>query len=191
VLRVVTGTGQNDRVNANTGALIAQDSNINPSPLPPGPLIAGIAYSNNVVGASQTTLYGYNFLPDLIETIGSVNGSPLSPNTGTLVTVGSSGFVAWNSAIGMDISGATGIAYLTMDDRASPNDNSEFFTVDLSTGAMTAAGLFGVPLLDISVFPSAAPSAAPEPSSLALGVAGALVAGLGAACRRRGRASAA
>ena len=55
VLRVVTGAGQNFRVNANTRTAIAQDMNIS-SHL----LISDIAYSNNFAATTQTTLYAYN-----------------------------------------------------------------------------------------------------------------------------------
>lgn len=177
-IRVVTGTGQNYRVNANTGALINRDADINPG----SPLISGVAYTNNFVGASQTTLYAYDFLSDEILTIGGVNGVP-SPNTGTTSLVGGSGFVAFSAAMGFDISGATGTAYLSMDDFDSPDDNTEFFTVDLATGAMTSAGFFNTTLLDISVSPRGV--VVPEPSSLALALSGLVAAGLVARSRRR------
>ncbi len=170
-LRVVTGTGQNYRVNADTGAVIAQDADINPG----SPLISGIAYTNNVVGATDTTLYAYDFFGDDIGTIGGLNGIP-SPNAGQFSVTGDSGFVAFSAALGFDISGATGIAYISMDDFASPDANSEFFRVNLATGAMTFSGSVSASLLDISVVPVAVPE--PTTSTMALmglGWAGAYV----------------
>jgi Domain of unknown function (DUF4394) len=176
-LRVVTGTGQNYRVNANTGGLINQDTSLDPSNHP----IAAIAYTNNFVGATQTTLYAYDVFFNEVYTIGSVNGSPVSPNTGTLFLVGASGFFAFTSSMGFDIDGATGVAYLSLDDSNSPDDKSEFFKMNLATGALTAAGGFNATLLDISVAPVAA--TVPEPASLALLLTG--VAALAATFTRR------
>lgn len=173
-LRVVTGTGQNYRVNADTGTLIAQDANINPG----SPLIAGIAYTNNVVGATDTTLYAYDFFSDDIGTIGGLNGIP-SPNGGQFSVIGDSGFVAFDAALGFDISGATGIAYISMDDFASPDANSEFFRVNLATGAMTFSGNLRSALLDISVVPVAVP----EPTTLTMALMG--LGWAGAYVRRR------
>lgn len=76
-LRVVTGSGQSYRVNANTGALIAQDTSVSPSLL-----LADVSFTNSVVGAASTTLYAYDFSTDNIGTICSVGGTPVSPNSG-------------------------------------------------------------------------------------------------------------
>lgn len=157
-LRVVTGNSQSYRVNANTGTLIAQDTSISGNPL-----LSGIAYSNNFVGATQTTLYAYDFLLDNLGTVGGINGVP-SPNGGVFSVIGNSGIVTGDAGLGFDISGATGIAYVTVDDfNGSPGVNAEFFTVDLGTGAFTQFGPDDfAPILDISVF------VVPEPTSLGL-----------------------
>ena len=177
-LRVVTGTAQNYRVNLNTGALIAQDTSITPADL-----IADIAYSNNVVGATSTTLYAYDYSTDFLGTIGSVNGTPNSPNGGVYTDLGSVGLVSEIGAIGFDISGATGTGYVSLDDDASADANTEFYTANLSTGALTLVGNSPLALLDLAVRPAAAP-AVPEPTMLgAVGIAA--VAGLSR--RRAGR----
>lgn len=175
-LRVVTGSAQSYRVNANTGALNVQDTSISPADL-----YADIAYSNNVVGASSTTLYAYDFSTDQLVTIGGLNGSP-SPNGGTTTVVGSSGVTSVSAGQGFDISGATGIAYATLDAASSANTNSEFYTVNLATGLHTLVGGFNLALLDISVQPRIL--AIPEPGTLAmLGIA--LIPLAGALRRRR------
>ena len=155
-LRVVTGGGQSYRVNANTGALIAQDTSI-ATPAGVTPLILGIAYSNNLVGAASTTLYSYDFFLDNLATIGGVNGAP-SPNTGIFNVIGNSGVVSGNAGAGFDISGATGTAYMSFDDfLGTPDNEPEFYTFDLSSGLATKIGDFGsVDLLDFSVQPTAA-----------------------------------
>ena len=161
-LRVITGGGQSYRVNANSGALIAQDGNI-VSPAGSTPLISGIAYTNNVAGATSTTLYGFDFLLDNLGTI-----SP--PNAGTFNVVGFAGFVNGDAGAGFDISGATGTAYFSVDDfKGSVGIGDEFFSVNLATGLFTQIGADDVfsgafDLLDFSI-------EVPTPGSLALAVA--------------------
>lgn len=104
VLRVVTGAGQSFRVDANAGTLIAQDAT-----LVGVPLISGIAYTNNFVGATQTTLYAYDFLTDKLGTIGGLNGVP-SPDLGAFSGIGNSGILTGTGEAGFDISGLTGDA---------------------------------------------------------------------------------
>lgn len=161
-LRVVTGSGQSYRFNANTGVLIAQDTSILDGA--DTPLISGVAYNNNLPGATQTTLYAYDFLTDTLGTIGGVNGVP-SPNGGVFNAIGPSGIVTGDAGAGFDISSETGIAYLSVDDFGSSGFNAEFFTVDLATGTFTQIGPDDfAPVLDISVKP-----VIPEPSMLAAG----------------------
>lgn len=179
-LRVVTGSGQSYRVNATTGTLIAQDTNISGNPL-----ISGIAYTNNFVGATQTTLYAYDFLLDNLGTIGGINGVP-SPNLGLFSTIGNSGIVSGDAGSGFDISGLTGDAYFSADDfNGSPGVNAEFFRVNLATGAFTQLSNDEfTSLLDFSVA-IAQPVSVPEPASAALVLGAAL--GLMAVGVRRSR----
>lgn len=176
-IRVVTGSGQNYRVNANTGALIAQDTSITTVGSGAVPQISGIAYTNNLAGAASTTLYAYDFLLDNVGTI-----SP--PNSGAFNIVGNSGFVAGDAGAGFDISGATGIAYLSVDDfTASPGFNAEFFSLNLATGVASQIGPDDFhPLLDFSVQPRDN-GRVPLPASVALLLGGLMM--LGATPRRR------
>ena len=130
------------------------------------------------ISVGAFTLYAYDFLSDNVGTIGGINGSP-GPNGGVFSVIGGSGIITGDAGLGFDISGATGIGYITVDDcTGSTGVGAEFFTVNLATGALTQTSLddFG-PILDISV----QPTAVPEPATLSL----ALLAALGLAARRR------
>jgi hypothetical protein len=176
-LRVVTGSGNSYRVNANTGALIAQDASIAGAPN-----IAAIAYTNNVAGTTVTTLLAYNWADDTLGRIGGVNGAP-SPNGGSYTTIGSTGLLSLSEEnTAFDISGFTGQGYVMVDDGITTLDfEPEFFSINLSTGATTLLGNFaaGVFMRDFSIV--AAPVSLP--ATLALALAG--LAALSATSRRR------
>lgn len=182
-LRVVTGAGQSYRLNADTGA-VTQDTSIT-NANGSTPLISGIAYTNNVAGATNTTLYAYDFLLDLLGTIGGLNSVP-SPNGGSFNVIGASGIVTGDAGLGFDISGLTGIGYISVDDfNGSAGFAAEFFSVNLATGVLSQIGGddFG-PVLDISVA-SQDRGTVPEPGTLALALLA--LGALGAVQRRHGR----
>ena len=180
-IRIVTGgvTGNSFRANPITGAMVTVDIDLayaagdtlagNP------PRILAAAYSNNAAGATSTTLYAYDYSFDNLATVGGVGGTP-SPHLGQLFTVGTppAGFLTFNGAIGMDISGATGVLYMTHDDPVSGTPMSPY-TVSTATGAQTVVGAYGGGLFigDISVQIAAAPEPATHLTAL-LGLAGLL-----------------
>lgn len=137
-LRVVTGNGQNYRVNPIDGKLVAKDTSLLDGA--DTPLISGVAYSNNCVGATETKLYAYEHFTDTVGIIGSLNGTPDSPYGGPYTVLGDSGIVTFSAAAGLDISGATGVAYFGSDNNDSATAATELYTVNLSTGALTWAG---------------------------------------------------
>ena len=53
-IRVVTSSGQNLRLNPETGAVAAVDGSVNGQP---GAIIGAVAYNNNFAGSTTTTLY--------------------------------------------------------------------------------------------------------------------------------------
>jgi hypothetical protein len=177
-IRVVTRntTNNNYRISPLTGALIAQDTDMayiagDPNAGAP-PAIVAIAHTNHMPGASSTTLYAWDFKNDALVTVGGPAGKP-SPNGGTLSTVNTpTGFLTSNSAVGMSISSATGILYVTHDDPVSGTTMS-LYTRNLATGAETFVGAYpsGTFVADISVFVPV-----PEPASVLAGVAGMLCA---------------
>ena len=164
-LRVVTGDGQNYRVNPINGTLVAQDTSL-PSPTVGGPAIRAIAYSNNVVGATSTTLYGYDYLNDELDTIGSPGGTPVSPNAGQVFVVGSTGLLS-GEEIGLDISGVSGIAYGSVYDFLGGSTNG-FYRVNLATGLFSLIGYEAFALSDFAIAIAAPTAAVPEPDAPAI-----------------------
>ena len=183
---------QNLQLNPDTGAVIATDTRVAYAAGDPGaggtPSIVGTAYSNDVAGATVSTLYDIDAARDVL-TIQS------PADAGTLQTVGSLGFdigsngaSGFRSYAGFDISGATGTAYLT-DGSISPPaifggpiaTRDTLYTVDLTTGAATASGQITGLAVGRTVQDIAVATAVPEPASFALLAAG----GLGLLGRRR------
>jgi hypothetical protein len=118
-IRVVTSSGQNFRLNPETGALAATDLAINGAS---GAVIAAVAYTNNVAGAMTTTLYD-------IDTVSDKLYKQNPPNNGTLVEVGS---------LGLNIEGEGGFDISHENDLAlglfESSNKSNLFLVDLNTG---------------------------------------------------------
>lgn len=80
VIRLITKTGQNYRINPNDGSVLATDAAINGVS---DAVLAEAAYSNNLSGASTTELYNLDLInARLYKQV---------PNTGALTTVGSIG----------------------------------------------------------------------------------------------------
>jgi hypothetical protein len=164
-VRVITTDAAitNTRFSPVTGGLIATDVNVafaagDPNAGSNPPNVIGVAHSNNFAGATASTVYAYDVDTDVLATVGGIGGAP-SPNGGQMFTVGGSGYVANSVDLGFDISGVTGVAYVTGSFDGLPGQN--FFTMNLDTGQMTHRGALGgdgVALLDIAV-------AVPEPSA--------------------------
>jgi hypothetical protein len=150
-IRIISNSGLNLRVNPNDATMIsdtrpewaAGDSHAGNGNFP-----LSLAYSNNVPGATSTTLYGIvSGIGPFLATVGSVNGTPVSPNSGLMFTVGQTGLGGYFSLQqGMDIS-SSGAAYVVLD-----NDNI-LYQINLSTGQATSLGKFptGSVISDLSV----------------------------------------
>lgn len=146
-IRVVSDARQNLRLNPITGAVVDGDA-VTPGLQPDGmiayaagdpgaaaggtPDVIHAAYTNSFAGATTTTLYVIDAGRDVLCT--------QNANLGTLTTVGALGTDITDFG-GFDISGATGIAYLSI--RDTQLGRSTFWTVNLSTGAATMVGEVG------------------------------------------------
>ena len=125
-LRLVTDTGQNLRLNPETGAVVGTDGVINGAA---GATVSGVAYTNNFAGATSTILYDIDPATDRLYI-----QNP--PNNGTLVDVGPLGLNI-TGAVGFDISptdNTQGLAAVTF------NGVSELQQINLSTGRLQKLG---------------------------------------------------
>jgi hypothetical protein len=135
-LRLVSNTEQNFRLNPNDGTLAATDTALNPAGN-----VVGIAYDRNDNDSSTpTTLFGIDSAAGTLVLVGSINGTPNSPNTGIVTTVGSLGLgTNLNETIGFDISGQSGIGFATI----TTGGISRLYTINLTTGAATLSSSNG------------------------------------------------
>ena len=127
-IRVVSNTGQNLRLNPDTGGLAATDSPLNPGV----PSVTAAAYTNNFAGTTATTLY-------VIDTLTNSLYIQNPPNNGTLTLVGSLGVVA-TAINGFDIKSVGGQAFAALD----VGGVSRLYTINLTTGTATPVGQIGV-----------------------------------------------
>ncbi|QNL52461.1 DUF4394 domain-containing protein [Olivibacter sp. SDN3] len=119
-IRLVTNSGQNLRLDPETGVVAATDGNINGAS---GAQIAGVAYQDNFAGATSTVLYDIDVTSNKL-----FKQDP--PNDGTLVEVGDLG-VDITAVHGFDISVYENIALATLE----INGQQLLCTINLSSGA--------------------------------------------------------
>jgi trimeric autotransporter adhesin len=143
-LRVVSDADQNLRLNPNNGAVAAVDTTLAFAATDPNamkdPNVVGAAYTNNFAGSTTTTLYSIDSSIDALVTQGSVGGSPISPNTGQLFTVGGLG-VNTTDLVGLDIAPVTNAAFASLTPEGA--SASQLYTINLGTGAATLVGAIG------------------------------------------------
>lgn len=133
-IRLVTSSGQNLRLNPETGTVAATDGNINPGTAS----ITAVAYTNNFAGATSTTLFDID-----------MNARKLykqdPPNNGTLVEVGLLNVAAFTDG-GFDISpDGDALASLTV------GGTNKLYMIDLTTGAATDLGAFATAVTGIAI----------------------------------------
>ena len=119
------------------------------APSVPTPDVTAIAYSNNVDGATTTTLYGYEYNEDDLVTIAFA--------TGVVTKVGDSGVTAapgGSALTGLDIEGTSTTAFAALQLTGSPN---RLLSINLASGAATDLGAIPVPagtlVRDVAVAP--------------------------------------
>lgn len=147
-LRIVSDADENLRVVPTTGTLAATDANLayatTDGNTGKNPNVTLVAYTNNQAGAATTTLYGIDTTLNTLVRQGDVNGSPTSPNAGTLFTVGALG-VDFEPGAGFDIftdSSLTNTAYAV--------SGSTLYGINLTTGKATSLGSVSLAMLSSS-----------------------------------------
>jgi len=131
-LRVVSNTGQNLRINADTGETTTD------SPLTPaGSTAVAAAYTSSFAGAGSTTLYVIDSSTDQLLIQGQPSGNP---NNGDLQAVGALG-IDLRSVASFDISGANNGAFVAVN--LSGAATSELHSLNLATGAATRVNTIG------------------------------------------------
>jgi len=133
-IRLVTNTGQNLRLNPETGTVAATDGNIATTSS-----ITGIAYTNSKSGATATTLY------DLDMTSGKLFKQD-PPNNGTLVEVGSLG-ITFTDQAAFDINPDNSIALIAV----TKDSKNNLYTVDLTNGKTTNIGTLSQKVIDLAI----------------------------------------
>ncbi|WP_266364029.1 DUF4394 domain-containing protein [Tellurirhabdus rosea] len=126
LIRIVSNTGQNLRVNPTTGALAGTDGNLNPG----SPAVTAAGYSQNFPGTTATTLFVIDSNTDKLY-------RQMPPNNGTLVEVGGLG-IDIDASNGFDVTGATDTAYGLF----SVGGTTRIYRLNLGTGAATQIATF-------------------------------------------------
>lgn len=125
-IRLVSETGENDRIDPVTGAIVAADGSLLYSSFDVNagvlPTVTASAYSNNAAGTSASTLYGIDTNLDVLV---------LQNSLGDLSTVGRLG-VDFDRTAGFDIfTDANGV------NTGYAASNDTIYSINLSTGAAT------------------------------------------------------
>lgn len=139
-IRCVSDAEQNLRLHPDTGAIGGVDTALAYAAGDPGaaipPDVVACAYTNSFPGSGSTTLYAIDAAADTLVTQGSPNGSPVSPNAGTLFTIGALGFDA-TSLTSFDISVFGGAIVAN---HSTATSTTTLYSLDLATGASTNLG---------------------------------------------------
>jgi hypothetical protein len=169
LIRVVQlGSGENFRLDPNTGAIVGVDT---PYEADDSTIMGPIAYDRQVQGATGTTLFGIQqFGPQnghtnaMLVRIGGVDGDP-SPNGAQLTNIGPLGYPVNRGYLAI---ASDGTAYAEID-----TSTTQFGTVNLATGQFTpiavsaslqqSAGFAIAP--DNAIIPPPAPPPPPPPPS--------------------------
>ena len=130
-LRVVSNTGQNLRINVDTGATTTDTT------LTGAAGATAAAYTNSFAGAGTTTLYVFDVANDRLMIQGQPSGNP---NNGDLQAVGPLG-IDVQGATGFDISGVNSAAFAAVTLAAAAT--SELHMINLTSGATTRVNAIG------------------------------------------------
>jgi hypothetical protein len=157
-IRLVSDADQDLRLNPNDGTVAGTDGALAFAPgdqnAGQNPSVVGSAYTNSFQGSTTTTLYGIDSNLNTLVTQGTGPGAavPVGPNTGQLFTVGPLGVAAGGGPAGFDIATPSNAGFASLTPQGS--NRSQFYTVNLMTGAATLVGPIGgltEPVLGIAI----------------------------------------
>lgn len=174
-IRIVDAVGRNLRVHPLTGVALVDGAYTYAAGdafAGLAPALSGVAYTNSFAGSTATSLFGIDGARGTLVGI-------TAPNGGFVRTIGSLGLGFAPTITGFDILsvGGANFAFLA----ALTGDVSNFYSVNLSTGAASLIGSAGA----AGGLQGLAVSAVPEPGTWALLATG--LAGLAGVARRRRR----
>ncbi len=135
-IRVVTSTGQNLRLNPETGAVQVTDGSINGVT---GASISSVAYTNSTAGATSTILFD-------IDAAANKLYKQDPPNDGKLVEVGNLGLTTTGTDSSFDIS-ADGTAIATVNSGTA----SVLYQVNLENGSTTRLGTLSGTIVGLAI----------------------------------------
>jgi hypothetical protein len=130
VIRVVSDSNQNMRINPDTGAQISVDTAIT------GVLgVSGIGFTNNFASPDRATLFGISHSTDQLVRIGGANllDGGASQSAGVSAAIGPLG-VTTSEILGFDIAANDNEAFALLADAAPPIG---LYKINLTTGAAT------------------------------------------------------
>lgn len=140
---VAQGNGQNLSINPNDGTVTPQGVLIYDAADPKAgttPDVVALAYTNNVPGAADTTLFGYEYSQDNMLRIGSPGGSPAPASSGDALTIGRTGISASDSAnVGMDVA-PDGTGWGLMRESGT---TTRLNTINFASGVVNLVGVVG------------------------------------------------
>lgn len=131
-IRVVTDSGQNLRVDPDSGAVTTDTATTTG--------LAGVAYSNNFAAPDRATLFAVNAATDQLVRIGGADltDGGASQNGGTTTVIGPIGFDTDGNA-GFDITANDNTAWATL--AGAADTNSSLYGVNLPSGIGTLRGV--------------------------------------------------
>lgn len=142
-IRVVNALGQNLRLHPETGVLAFTDPDLHYAPSDQfagvQPTIVAAAYTYNQQNEKITTNYAIDKALATLVTQGSLEGTEpvVSPNTGTLFTVGALGLTGLTQ-VSFDISDINNIALIAVATESEPA--TTLYQIDLATGTASSLG---------------------------------------------------
>ena len=142
-IRIVNTDNQNVRARPDTGAFVSADgtlaydaADVNAAA---DPNVVASAYTHSQANATSTTLYGIDRNLGILVRQGSPDSAPITPNIGTLFTVGSLGVTLSSDAASFDIRGGAGASFASLE----VGGVTGLYTINVTTGAATLVGQIG------------------------------------------------